>query len=453
MKSRSKRLRSVTKSAAWLIALLGLPVADALKPQEAAEVQARVDQWIAPYLAAGDFSGVVFIAQGNRVLAQKAYGTADLKRQTPNTVAMRFRIASLSKTFTASAIELLLQQGKLKLDDKIATFVPGIAYGDRMTLRLLLRHESGVGRVEDPDKFRDCLTAEELLRRLKTAKPLFEPGKGEQYSNEGYFLLALVIEKVSGESYENFLQRNFFTPLAMKSTGSTCKQLPPGPNATGNVPGAVAAMVVPMEENEAVEIGPGSIFSTAGDLYAWLRAVDTNPKFQTGRWEYPYGWGKRNYSGHTLIEQSGILEGFNAHMALYPGEHIYAVVLSNVQSGFSNRIPKDLEAVLFGGEFSEPPPLTAVTVSVDQFADYTGEYTTEAGPFHQTFFIHDGNLAMRWESYPFPRALVPTGKDEFFLRYEYATVRFARDSSGKVTGVSWDWGNGKPIEFRKLVKK
>ena len=85
-----------------------------------------------------------------------------------------------------------------------------------------------------------------------------------------------------------------------------------------------------------------------------------------------------------------------------------------------------------------------------ELTDYTGEYGTSALPFHQTLFLHDGKLAMRWESYPFPRDLVPTGKDEFFFRHEYATVRFTRDAKHKIVAMSWDWGSGKPMEFRRL---
>ena len=111
--------------------------------------------------------------------------------------------------------------------------------------------------------------------------------------------------------------------------------------------GAEARSVEPLPFPEAAKIGPGSLYSNAHDLYLWLRAVDTNPRFRVDRLEYPFGWGKRNYSGRDLIEQSGIHEGFNAHMALYPKDHVYIVVLSNIQSGLFNRIPKDLEAIVW----------------------------------------------------------------------------------------------------------
>lgn len=173
-------------------------------------IEHRADQWIKPYVAAGDFSGVVLIAKGDQILVEKAYGKANFEHDVANEVGTRFRIASLSKTFTAAAIELLTAQGKLSLKDPLSKYVSGIPNGDSITVEHLLLHQSGVGELDDPDVYRQC--------------------------------------------------------------------------------------------------------------------------------------------GRDLIEQSGMHEGFGSHMALYPKEHIYAVVLSNVQSGFFNRIPKDLEAVLFGWE-------------------------------------------------------------------------------------------------------
>jgi hypothetical protein len=178
--------------------------------------------------------------------------------------------------------------------------------------------------------------------------------------------------------------------------------------------------------------------------------VDANPAFQVQHLEYPYGWGKRNYSGRDLIEQSGIHEGFDAHMSLYPKEHLYAVVLSNVQSGLFNRIPKDLEAVLFGGETSRPVEVKPVEVSAATLAEYAGSYKAPEVPVPQNLVVQDGQLYMQWGSYPFLRILTPTAKDEFFFRYEYARVRFERDH-GKIAGMVWQWPEGKPMTFQ-LVK-
>ncbi len=414
---------------------------------DAKTIEQRADQWIKPYVAARDFSGVVLIAQGDQMLVEKAYGKADFQHDVANQIGTRFRIASLSKTFTAAAVELLAAQGKLSLKEPLSKYVSGIANGDQITVEQLLTHHSGLGELDAPEVTRDCLSDEELVKRLRDVAPLFPPGTDSHYSNEGYFLLAVILQKVSGIPYSQFLQKNMFGPLKMTDSGSTCKELPTGANATGHVPGAKPGSVVPLPFEEATMVGPGSLYSNVHDLYAWLRAVDTSPSFQVDRLAYPYGWGKRNYSGRNLIEQSGINEGFNAHMALYPKEHLYVVVLSNIQSGLFNRLPKDLEAVLFGGEVSQPPPVKAAAVSAEALREYAGTYRAQSIPVPQNLIVREGQLYMQWGSYPFLRMLAPTGKDEFFFRYEYAKVRFERDSKGSIVKMVWQWPEGEPLAF------
>ena len=416
---------------------------------DAVTIEQRADQWLKPYVVAGDFSGVVLIAQGDQILIARAYGNADFEHDVANQIGTRFRIASLSKTFTAAAIELLISQGRLSLNDHLNKYVSGIPNGDSITVEHLLLHESGVGELDDPDVYRQCLPNDELLRRLRKVPPMFAPGSDDHYSNEGYFLLAMVVEKVSGMSFETFMQKNVFDSLKLKNTGSTCLD-PPSPNAGGYIPGDKAASVVPPPFPEAAHVGSGSLFSNVEDLYVWLRSVDTNPNFRVDKLDYPYGWGKRNYSGRDLIEQSGMHEGFTSHMALYPKEHIYAVVLSNVQSGFFNRIPKDLEAVLFGGKASRPPVLKAAVVSVATLQEYQGEYKAEGIPTPQNLVVRDGKLCMHWGSYPFLRVLTPTGKDEFFLRDEYAEVKFESDGKRGIAKMVWQWPEGKPMTFTRI---
>jgi len=416
---------------------------------DAPALTARVDQWITPYVSAGDFSGVVLIAQGDHLLVEKAYGKADFQRGVANRVDTRFWIASLSKTFTAAAIELLIAQGKIALKDPLDRYVSGIANGRQITVEQLLTHESGVGELDAADIYRECLPRQELLARLRKAPPMFNPGTDSHYSNEGYFLLAMILEKVSGTSYETLLQKNIFDPLKLVNTGSACRDLPAGPNAGGYVPGNTAGSVIPLPFPESTRVGPGSLYSNVTDLLTWLRAVDSNAAFQVDKFDYPYGWGKRNYSGRDLIEQSGLHEGFEAHMALYPKEHIYAVVLSNVQSGLLNRIPKDLEAVLFGGDTSRPPDVKPVAVQETGLREYEGTYKAAAIPVPQHIVVRDRKLFMQWGNYPFLRILTPTKKDEFFFRYEYAKVRFERDAQGRILRMTWQWPGGDPVVFAR----
>jgi CubicO group peptidase (beta-lactamase class C family) len=412
-------------------------------------VSARADAWLKSYQAAGDFSGVVLLAQGDKILFEKAYGQADSQVRSPNRLDTRFRIASLSKTFTAAAIEMLVADGKLRYSDPLNSYLDKIPYGEAITIEQLLLHESGVGVLDSEDVFRDCLSRQELLQRLAATKPLFPPGKTSQNSNEGYFLLAAVIERVTGGSYEDFLRKNFFAPLQMQDSGTACRKLPEGHNAYGSVATASEARLKTLPFNEAALDGPGSVYSNVQDLYRWLRAIDNNPQFTVSKLKYPYGWGRRRYSSRDLIEQSGQLEGFISHVAVYPKEHLYAIVLSNIQSGFSTNIPHDLEAVLFGGAVSQPPAVTQLALGERSMRQYIGGYHSTETPYPQTLEIRDGQLAMHWGADPFRREMVMIDGDTFFLRAEYARIHFERSADGLVHTMSWSWPGGAHLTFQK----
>lgn len=133
-------------------------------------------------------------------------------------------------------------------------------------------------------------------------------------------------------------------------------------------------------------------------------------------------------------------------MALYPKEHLYAVVLSNVQSGLVNRIPKDLEAVLFGGETSHPVEVKPEKVGA-ALVEYPGTSKAPEVPVPQNLVVQDGQLYRQSGSYPFLRIPAPTAKDEFFFRYEYARVRFEREQ-GKIVRMVWQLPESKPMAFQ-----
>jgi CubicO group peptidase (beta-lactamase class C family) len=229
----------------------------------------------------------LLIAQGDRVLVAKAYGKADFKDDVANRLETRFRIASLSKTFTAAAIERLITEGKLSLNDHLSKYVSGIANGDKITVEQLLDHESGVGELDAADVYRECLSNEELIQRLRGVTPLFAPGADSHYSNEGYFLLAMILERVSGVSYAQFLQKNIFDPLNLTSAGSACKDLPQGPNAAGHVPGAIEGSVVPLPFPQAAKA------RSQGDLSSLdppgPRTPKQDPRPSCERWNRPPG--------------------------------------------------------------------------------------------------------------------------------------------------------------------
>jgi CubicO group peptidase (beta-lactamase class C family) len=415
---------------------------------ETSDLSSRLDSYLQPYVKTNDFSGVVLVAQGDRILSVREYGMADRAHSLHNRRATTFRLASLSKTFTAAAIVMLIERGTVHLQDPLSHFFPEFPNGDHITVEQLLSHESGVGELDSPELTRQCVGSYEMVRRIAKVPPFFSPGTSDRYSNEGYVLLAAIIEHASGMSYEAFLHNNIFHPLNMKHTGVMCAQWPVSNHAVGYIAG-LGTDVGSLPFNEAGWNGPGSLYSAADDLYIWLKAVGSDRLFKFSALKYPYGWGKRNYSGKPLVEQSGQLEGYTAHMALYPVQKIYLVFLNNIESGLFSRVPKDMEAALFGGTPSSPPDPTQVPVKENVLADFVAPYFTKEYPVPIKFEIRDSHLFLHWDESPFLRPLVMTGEDRFFARAEYGSYQFTRDASGKVSGVNAKWDGGSHLELKR----
>ncbi len=190
----------------------------------AQDLAARMDQQVRAYADQQKFSGCVLVAREGKVVFSKGYGLANAEYGIPNTPATKFRLGSITKQFTATAILMLEQQGKLKVEDAVRKYVddcPGA--WQPVTLHHLLTHTSGIPNFTSfPDYVRTMPLPSppaETLKRFRDKPLAFEPGTKFSYSNSGYVLLGYIIERVSGRSYEEFLQKQIFGPLGMSDTG------------------------------------------------------------------------------------------------------------------------------------------------------------------------------------------------------------------------------------------
>jgi len=405
------------------------------------ELPERLDAYFARYAAAADFAGVALVARGNSTIFEKPYGKADMSTGAENTPNTWFRVASVSKTFTGAAVAMLASRGKISLEDPLAKYLPDFPRADAITLHHLLLHRSGVGQVAGTDIATKCLSTVEMLERIARAPRQFEPGVDSSYSNEGFFLLAVVVEKVSGQLFDTFLQENVFRPLQMASSGTLCSSTRPSGLSRGHVPSSRG--LTPLATGEVAMMGAGSVYSTAQDLLTWMRSLRRGDLLAISSLEYPYGWGKRNYGGHRLIEQTGILAGFTAHIALYGDDETYAIVLSNVQSGMVQRLAADLHSLLFGDRaVSTPPELLLIQLPPDKVASFEGDYSSKDLKVTLRIGVQNGLLTSRWGDYPFGMVWLPVGENEFFTRQEYARAHFEHDLSGAVTGATIAWPQG-----------
>ena len=232
-----------------------------------------MDQIVTSYVTSGKFMGSVLVARGDQILLNKGYGSANLEWNIPNDPSTKFRLGSLTKQFTAASILLLEERGKLSVSDPVKKYLPDApAAWDKITLYNLLTHTSGIpsftGFPDYAESEPFATTPANLVARFRD-KPLeFEPGTKWNYSNSGYALLGYLIEKVSGESYADFVQKNIFTPLGMKDSGYD--------SASAIIPHRASGYVAGPQGREnagfihmSVPFAAGALYSTTEDLLKW----------------------------------------------------------------------------------------------------------------------------------------------------------------------------------------
>lgn len=295
------------------------------------------------------FNGSVLIAQEGKVLFEKGYGLANREWDSPNSPRTKFRIGSLTKQFTAAAILLLQEQGKLKVTEAIARYVTGLsAEWQPITIHQLLTHTAGLPEYSPPpenDKAINFTGASptQLLNRIKSQPLKFAPGTRFAYCNAGYLLLGIVIENVSGVDYASFLRQNILTLLQLNDTGLDVQSEILRERASGYW--VKSGKLENAEYVDAsVPFAAGGLYSTVRDLYRWNEALAMGhvlsadsrrlmfriyPETVINGAHYGYGVGIVERFGQTLYYHGGGINGFASAIQRYPKANLCVVVLSN----------------------------------------------------------------------------------------------------------------------------
>lgn len=400
----------------------------------------RVDEYLAPFVERHLLSGAVAVMKGDRVLVARTDGALD-ERGTPFTLGTRSRIASITKTFTAAAIEILAKRRRLAVSDPLARFLPGFPNAEHIVVEQLLLHQAGLADP-DYDRFFDRqVSLDELVSNIGSKAPLFPPGSQSRYSNAGYVVLAKVIEVASGSSYRDFLQREIFAPLGLADTLVDGGDRVIDHRATGFLPGLPPAYAVPAPaERPEMYAGSGIVLSSATDLLAWARAVAAAQLVDLGALHYPYGWGRRNYLGDQVIEQSGELAGCISYLAHYRDRDLTVVVLSNLEVGPNDRIGKAL-GQLAGGAAVAPPSFPApkagfpLPTAAGLFAGEAGELILEP---------RDGTETTRWKGDRTTDVAWPIDPGQFFIPRDGSILRILDAET-----VERTWGDGPAVTFKR----
>lgn len=343
---------------------VGHPQATA--PGDNAPSGTRLEQITARY-AGGDestppaFMGTVLVARGDDVLLQKSYGKADVSWDAPNGPDVRYRLGSLTKQFTATLVLLLQEDGKLRLDDPVVKYLPDApAHWRDITLSELMHHTSGIpdfASFEEYAHWRMVAHSHEEELAFFENRPLdFKPGAKFEYSNSNYEVLGVVIEKVSGRSYENLLRDLILQPLHMDATGLDIDGLILPKRAQGYLYAGDGRLARARSSSMTVPWAAGSMYSTSLDLLRWEHALfggkilsNASLKAMTTPGLGGYGLGVRiaERAGAKVIAHAGGIEGFNTYLAYVPASKIAVVVLGNVNGKAPARMGGELvDAVL-----------------------------------------------------------------------------------------------------------
>jgi CubicO group peptidase (beta-lactamase class C family) len=324
--------------------------------------------------AANGFRGSVLVAEQGKVLLEQGYGPADAEAGRKQTAQTVFSVGSVTKQFTAAGIMKLVEQRKLSVTDKLSKFFPE-APADKMniTVHQLLTHSSGFAGVLGDDY--DNLNSAAFMK-LAFASPLNSiPGEGYEYSNVGYSILGILIEKVSGMGYEKFLNQYLFTPAGMKHTGYVLPAFKKEELAVGYRNGARWGTAL---DREWLADGPGwhlrangGMLSTVVDMYLWYQALHTNTVLAStstqqlfskhvaenpeGISHYGYGWVVQNFGNTAFIWHNGGNGVYNAFMAFAPAEDLCIIVSSNTNTIISDKVAMQLLRI-YRGQLSEPLP-------------------------------------------------------------------------------------------------
>lgn len=421
-------------------------------------LEARVERYVLPYVQSRNFSGAILIARAGEVLLRKGYGHANEELGVPNTPQTKFHVASVSKSFTAAAILILEQEGRLRVEDPLSKFIPDYPNGSRIKVHHLLTHTSGIPNVNNfadyEQRSRFPHTVADLVAWFRD-KPLeFEPGARYGYSNSNYNLLAYIIEKTSGESYGTFLRRTIFEPAGMHDTAhdGDASALIPG-RASGYMPAGMRDVENAPHLDWSVKTGNGSLYSTVDDLHKWdralqgeriLNAASKRKMFTDHRDGAGYGWFIRRGQRRS-VAITGRAPGFAASLERFVDDDLVVIMAGNLYSSVTHTMAPDLAAIAFGEERRALLPPQPVPVRPEVLAGYVGRY--QFGPdftFNPNMVgeVREaaGGLVIVSGGGGGTSALIPLAEDRFLDRLYGGVLTFVKDPDGRVWSLIWNFG-------------
>ena len=398
-------------------------------------IDQKIKDYVSPFILNRDFDGFVLVHHDNKLLISDSFSVD--KEFTP---ASPFMIGSITKTFTAEAINTLITEKVLKPETKISEVIKASQNHEKISIQQLLTHSSGIPDYYSINEFKNMrnskIALDEFYQWIRQFPFDFDPGTSDSYSNSGYNILALAIELASNRKYHDYLKKTIFLPLEMTSTRSIESGIP-FDLVEGFEPGHIPDLLQkPQNLDYSWLIGSGSVYSTAEDLLLWGSLVKNRMRSDKN-WK-PFGWGIRKRESQLYLEQNGRIPGFSASMHIYPETDYIIIALSRIESDAVGKMTKGIADILHNVDVKIPEVREVIQLSDNELSKYEGVYQI-APSFLVTVSAQDTGLgiASGTGSNLHFAALDALSDDNFFFRVAYTNVRFEKDKKGIIKGLFW----------------
>ncbi len=432
----------------------------------------RVDQLMSPYDGDGVPGGVVGVIKDGKVQFAKGYGLANLTHNLPFSVETPTNIGSVSKQFTAFGIILLEQQGKLSLDDDVRDHIPELPdFGEVITIKNLMNHTNGLREIYNTMPITGWKGEDDLLREeaitLVQRQPTLQasPGSEYNYNNTAFIFLSMIIERISGETFPDWMKENVFLPLGMNNTmarANPAEIVPGGSQGYSNGDNGYK------ESGDLYAAsGAGTVYTTVGDFAKWLNnfknpvlggkeAIEklTTPGILNNgdTMKYALGIGVGNYRGLKRFQHGGADIAHRAFLAYYPEIDAGVVTLSNNASFTSGSIANKVAEAFFNDEMEpevvEVEDENEVKVDIEILEAYVGKYKAESIGLVIEYEVEDQSLVAKPQGQS-SRALIAKSDSLFDYEGIEATVVFLKNSDGEVEEAVHSQG-GSDVILRRL---
>lgn len=441
----------------------------AQQKQDTSTLYKKLDGYINSSLNVYKFNGTVLVARKGEIILKKGYGLKKSENQTINDDNTIYQIGSLTKPFTAMVILKLQEEGKLSVNDKLSKYFPEQKGSDKIIIQNLLDHTSGLNNYTDVIGPEDSaivshpVTKQKIWEQFIHGPLLFKPGSKFEYCNSGYFLLGMIIEKVTGIPYEQEVRELIFEPLGMSHSGFDFIHLKDTSKAVGYASINSGKYLPSIKWDSTVTYSAGAIYSTTGDLYKWGRAISEGKILSAESWEQAFAAGLGNYGdgwwvdtlfNRKYIYHSGGLPGFMSYFVYYPADDVIIILLTNYGNYGDSLAPLNvgLSAVIFNQPYALWEKHAEAKIGADVLQQYPGVYQFNTS--HQLIItFKDGKLFVEDTN---PKDKLPKlelhseNATMFYIKEAQLRFEFIKDSTGNIIKIITYNTRGKDADWMKL---